>query len=167
MTCCTTSIFRFSRDNLLFTKKNKVHSHRDIYSINIILQCPLLLINSWIEEGCQIKYMRQAQKVLWVVLSSLFFKEIWKKWQDIWLQVVKEINKSRFNSYGVRNSVLLISHITFWDCHMHIFSNNLSRNSCMYINSVNIIPYSTSPKKNARMFVIGKNVLPCLGWRLT
>ena len=71
-------VFTLSRDNLLFRKKNKVHSHRDIYSINIILQCPLLLINSWIEEGCQIKYMRQAQKVLWVVLSSLFFKEIWK-----------------------------------------------------------------------------------------
>ena len=55
-------VFRLSRDNLLFRKKNKVHSHRDIYSINIILQCPLLLINSCFEEGCRIKYMRQAPK---------------------------------------------------------------------------------------------------------
>ena len=31
------------------------------------------------------------------------------------------INKSRFNSYSVRNSVLVISHITFQDCRVHIF----------------------------------------------
>ena len=29
------------------------------------------------------------------------------------LRVLKEINKSRFHSYSVRNSVLIISHITF------------------------------------------------------
>ena len=37
-------------------------------------------------------------------------------------------NKSRFSSYSVRNSVLVISHITFRDCRVHIFSDNLSRN---------------------------------------
>ena len=74
------------------------------------------------------------------------FQRNLKEWQDIRLQVVKEINKSRFHSYSaMRNSVLIISHITFWDCRMHIFSNNPSWNSCMYINSANIIP--TSPKK--------------------
>ena len=36
-------------------------------------------------------------------------------------------NKSRFNSYSVRNSVLIISHITFRDCRVHIFSDDLSR----------------------------------------
>ena len=35
---------------------------------------------------------------------------------DICLLVVKESNKSRFDSYSVRNSVLLISYITFRDC---------------------------------------------------
>ena len=40
---------------------------------------------------------------------------------DICLRVLKESNKSRFNSYSVRNSVLLISHITFRDCRVHIF----------------------------------------------
>ena len=39
--------------------------------------------------------------------------------------------QSRFDSYSVRNSVLVISHFTFWDCRVHIFSNNLSQNSCM------------------------------------
>ena len=31
----------------------------------------------------------------------------------------------------VRNSVLIISHITFRDCRVHLFSDNLSRNSCI------------------------------------
>ena len=51
---------------------------------------------------------------------------------DICLWVLKESNKSRFDSYSVRNSVLIISHITFQDCRVHIFSDNLSRNSCIY-----------------------------------
>ena len=37
--------------------------------------------------------------------------------------------KCRFDSYSV--SVLIISHITFRDCRVHIFSDNLSRNSCI------------------------------------
>ena len=36
-----------------------------------------------------------------------------------------------FDSYSVRNSVLIISHITFWDCRVHRFSDNLSRTSCI------------------------------------
>ena len=52
---------------------------------------------------------------------------------DICLRVLKESNKSRFDSYRVRNSVLIISHITFLDCRVHIFSDNLSRNSCMQL----------------------------------
>ena len=49
---------------------------------------------------------------------------------DICLPVLKESNKSRFDSNSVKNSVFNISHITFRDCCMHIFSDNLSRNSC-------------------------------------
>ena len=51
---------------------------------------------------------------------------------DICLRVLKESNKSRFDSYRVRNSVLIISYITFRDCRVHIFSDNLSRNSCIH-----------------------------------
>ena len=54
---------------------------------------------------------------------------------DVCLRELKESNKSRFDSYSVRNSVLIISHITLRDCLVHIFSDNLSRNSCMLINS--------------------------------
>ena len=43
-----------------------------------------------------------------------------KEWHERpW--TLKESNKSRFDSYIVRNSVLLISHITFRDCRVHIF----------------------------------------------
>ena len=49
------------------------------------------------------------------------------------LRVLKESNKSKVDSYSAaRNSVLIISHITFRDCHVHIFSDNLSCNSCIY-----------------------------------
>ena len=40
---------------------------------------------------------------------------------DVCLRELKESNKSRFDSYSVRNSVLIISHITFRDCRVHIF----------------------------------------------
>jgi len=45
---------------------------------------------------------------------------------DICLRVLNETN-----SYSVRNSVFIISHITFLDCRMHINSVNLSQNSCI------------------------------------
>ena len=50
---------------------------------------------------------------------------------DVGLWVLKESNKSRFDSYSDRNSVLIISHIAFRDCRVHSFSDNLSRNSCI------------------------------------
>ena len=50
---------------------------------------------------------------------------------DICLRVLKESNKITFDSYSVRNSILIISHITFRDCRAHIFSDNLSQNSCI------------------------------------
>ena len=50
---------------------------------------------------------------------------------DVCLRVLKESNKSRFDSYSVRKSALIISHITFRDCRVHSFSDNLSQNSCI------------------------------------
>ena len=52
---------------------------------------------------------------------------------DICLRVLKESNKSRFHCYSVRNSELIVSYITFRDCRVHIFSDNLPRNSCICI----------------------------------
>ena len=45
---------------------------------------------------------------------------------NVFLRVLKESNKRRFDSYRVWNSVLIISHITF-----HMLADNLSRNSCI------------------------------------
>ena len=59
------------------------------------------------------------------------FQTMAREAMDVCLRVLKESNKSRFDSYSVRKSVLIISHITFPDCRVHSFSDNLSRNSCM------------------------------------
>ena len=40
---------------------------------------------------------------------------------DLRLRLLKESNKIKFDSYSFRNSVLIISHITFGDCRVHIF----------------------------------------------
>ena len=51
---------------------------------------------------------------------------------DTCFRVLKKSNKSsRCESYSVRNSELIVSRITFRDCRVHIFPDNLSRNSCM------------------------------------
>ena len=50
---------------------------------------------------------------------------------DLCLRVLKKSNKSRFDSYSLGNSVLIISHITFRFCRVHIFCDKLSRNSCI------------------------------------
>ena len=55
---------------------------------------------------------------------------------DVCLRVLKESNKRAFDSYSVRNSVLIISHITFQDCRVHIFADNLSQNRCIQIRKV-------------------------------
>ena len=38
----------------------------------------LRYVYSYFEKGCRKKCTRQSRKALWVVLSSLFFKEVWK-----------------------------------------------------------------------------------------
>ena len=50
---------------------------------------------------------------------------------DVCLGVLEESNKSRFDSYNLRNSVLNITHVTFRDCRLRVFSDNLSGNSCI------------------------------------
>ena len=65
----------------------------------------------------------------WVHGSLKKFERMAREAMDICLRVLKESNKSRFDSCSIRNSVLIISHITFRDCRLHIFSDNLSRNS--------------------------------------
>ena len=52
---------------------------------------------------------------------------------DVCLRVLKESNESRFEIAAVSgNTVLIISHITVRYCRVHIFSDNLSRDSCKH-----------------------------------
>ena len=59
------------------------------------------------------------------------FQRMAREAMDVCWRVLKESNKSRFNGYSVRKSALMISHITFRDCRVQSFSDNLSRNSCI------------------------------------
>ena len=67
----------------------------------------------------------------WVLCSSKKFERTEREAMDVCLRMLKESSNRRFNSYSVRNSVLIISHITFRDCRVHIFSDDLFRNSCI------------------------------------
>ena len=67
----------------------------------------------------------------WIHCFSKKFERMTREATEVCLRVLKESNKSRFDSYSVRNSVLIISHITYRDCRVHISSDNLSRNSCI------------------------------------
>ena len=67
--------------------------------------------------------------------SSRKFERVAREATDVCLRVLKESSKSRFDSSSVRNSVLIISHNTFRDCLVHIFSDNLSRSSCIQSSS--------------------------------
>ena len=68
-----------------------------------------------------------------VLSTSKKFERMAREAMDTCLRVLKERNKSKFESYSVRNSELIVSHITFRDCRMHIFSDNLPRNSCKWV----------------------------------
>ena len=64
-----------------------------------------------------------------VHFPSKKFERMSREAMDVCLRVLEQSNKSGFDTYSVRNSVLIISHITFRDCRVHFFSDNLSRNS--------------------------------------
>ena len=82
------------------------------------------LIYSYFEKGCRKNCTRQSRKVLLVVLRSLFFKEICKNGtggHGLMLASAKGTTKVGSTATVVRNSVLIISHITFRDCRVHFF----------------------------------------------
>ena len=68
---------------------------------------------------------------VWVRCSSQKFERMTGEAMDVCLRALKESNKRIFDSYSARNSVLIISNITFRDCRVHILADSLSRNSCI------------------------------------
>ena len=67
------------------------------------------------------------------------FQRMAREAMQICLPVLKETNKSRFDSYSVRNKC--IDHIPYYlsACRVHSFCDNLSRNSCMLITVVSAL----------------------------
>ena len=91
----------------------------------------------------------------WFCIHSSFsrkFERVAREVMDVCLRVLKESSKSRFDSYSVRNRVLIISHITFRGCRVHLFSDNLSRNSCIL----------QVRRRNDRNFLINTEILQIL-----
>ena len=89
-------------------------------------------IYSYFEKGCRKKARDNPDRYcgwFWGPIPSKKFGRMAGEAMDVCLRVVKESNKSRFDSYSVRKSVLIISHR---DCQVHFFSDNLSRNSCRW-----------------------------------
>ena len=64
-------------------------------------------------------------------------KELARKAMKMCLRVLTESNKSRFDSYSRQEQC--IDHIPYYlrDCRVHIFSDNLSRNSCISFLTAN------------------------------
>ena len=60
------------------------------------------------------------------ILQSGNLKELAQKAMKMCLRVLTERNKVGSTATVVRNSISIISHITFRDCRVHIFSDNLS-----------------------------------------
>ena len=104
---------------LAYTKNYHWHKYLELqlYSHigNLELAGNKLKLYSYFEKGCRKKYTRQSWKALWVVLSSLFFREIWKngtKGHEMCLRVLMERNKSRFDSYSRQEQC--IDHILYY-----------------------------------------------------
>ena len=81
----------------------------------------------------------------WVHRSSEYLEEWHERSRPgrIFAIVIKKSNKKRFDSTAtvVRNIVLIISILpsTFQDCRVYIFSDNLSRNSCIQCGTLVLV----------------------------
>ena len=89
------------------------------------------LFREWLSEKVHATIPKLKGRV---VLNSLFFKGVWKN--DTrghgCLRVLKESNKSRFNSHSVRNNVLIVSRIVACT----FFPTTFSRNSCITLENI-------------------------------
>ena len=89
-------------------------------------------IYSYFKKGCWKRGTQQSRKALWVVLSSLFFKEIGTKGRGNVFVSAKGNKKSRFDRYSHQKQCIdHIPHYLSGLSRAH-FSNNLSRNSCIF-----------------------------------
>ena len=112
-------------------------------------------------KGIQLFRERLSEKVHATIPNDIVGGFEFKESQDRMAREARtyvcECNKSRFDSYKVRNSVLIISHISFRDCRVRIFCDNLSRNSCMKFCRTDVPVLHSMPAKRLPMFLRLKN----------
>ena len=68
------------------------------------------------------------------------FQRMAREAMDVCLRGLKKAIKVGSTATVSRTSVLIISHITFWECRVHSFYDNLSRNSCIHF-VYSYVPY--------------------------
>ena len=112
------------------------HQHAKLSCMYVHLTCNLQLFLERLSEKVHATIPKGTVGDFEVTVLQESQDRTAREAMDICLRVLKESNKSRFVSYKVRNRVLIISHITFRDCRVHIFSENPSRNSCIQITDI-------------------------------
>ena len=84
---------------------------------------------------------------------------------DICLRVLKESNKSS-TATVVGNSVLIISHNAIRDCRVHVFSDNLSRNSWIRkADALKTYAVSKCPKRQLTLYTSNMIIGKCINSR--
>ena len=84
---------------------------------------------------------------------------------DLCLKVLKESNKTKFDSYSVRNGVLIISHITFQDCRVHIFLRTRNWTIAGQWSCEKIVILSLKPRGHVR-FLIHRKWAIIMSWTI-
>ena len=88
----------------------------------VMLEFYIQLFRERLSEKVHANNPERYCRWFWVHCSSNNFERMTRKAIDVFfLWVPKESNKSSLDSFSVRNSVLIISHITFQDCRVRIF----------------------------------------------
>ena len=101
-----------------------------LYTVESMVYCLHTAISRKVVGKCT----QQSRKVLWMVLSSLFFKEIWKNGMRGHGHVFASVKgKATKGDSTVQCLEQCIDHIPYylWGLSWQIFSDNLSRNSCI------------------------------------
>ena len=86
----------------------------------------------------------------WVRCSSKKFERMAQEVVDVCLRVLKGSSKKRFDSYSVRNSVLIISQITFRDFRVLILPTTFFEIAVRKIGFVEIVFHQV-----AKFFIVG------------
>ena len=99
-----------------------------------------IFISSYFEKGCRKKVHATILKGIVGDFKCTVFqgnlKESYGRPLIYVCECWRKVTKVGSTATVVRNSVLIVSHITFRDCRVHFILDKLSRNSCIYINSV-------------------------------